>query len=215
MVSVIDDICCVCRDNLAGDRAILYATTLSPIDERVVALACKHQFHLKCISRWFSQRNTCPMCNVVVLSVDNQSSMQAKILHLFHAYREFPLYSKSILLPLGAFAITALSVGLLSLSALIFSRASFLLLLKSNDESVTYSMVFHNYEVACFAFVGSIVVEISAIALSIFLLIDLTMIQPFESFTGITIMPTISLPPSFVSHTAWLIHECTDVFNFD
>lgn len=25
-------------------------------------LACNHEFHLKCINKWFKTKNTCPMC---------------------------------------------------------------------------------------------------------------------------------------------------------
>ncbi|KAI3824105.1 hypothetical protein L1987_05554 [Smallanthus sonchifolius] len=42
-------ICAVCKDEIL-------------MEERVAQLPCKHHYHGECIVRWFSIRNTCPVC---------------------------------------------------------------------------------------------------------------------------------------------------------
>lgn len=46
-VILYDEECPICQD---------------PLEERVVRLPCDHYFHKPCINKWFTERNTCPIC---------------------------------------------------------------------------------------------------------------------------------------------------------
>lgn len=36
--------------------------------EMMRKLPCEHEFHMKCIDQWLTQRTTCPMCRVALIS---------------------------------------------------------------------------------------------------------------------------------------------------
>ena len=43
-----EESCCICLDPLVGD---------------IAALPCLHAYHRPCITRWFQEKYTCPLCN--------------------------------------------------------------------------------------------------------------------------------------------------------
>ena len=44
--------------------------------EMMRRLPCNHEFHMKCIDQWLTQRTTCPMCRVALVS-ENQPPSSA------------------------------------------------------------------------------------------------------------------------------------------
>ena len=48
--------CCVCLQDMTG----VQSTPNS--DRRVCQLKCNHMFHIECITKWISVKNTCPVC---------------------------------------------------------------------------------------------------------------------------------------------------------
>ena len=39
------------------------------VGENVMLISCAHRFHEACISNWFNENTTCPICKSEVLSI--------------------------------------------------------------------------------------------------------------------------------------------------
>ena len=51
----LDDICSICQEK--------------KVDDKWLVLPCKHKFHSECITPWFVQSTTCPVCRISIVDV--------------------------------------------------------------------------------------------------------------------------------------------------
>ena len=50
-----DDVCPICQEK--------------KVDDKWLVLPCKHKFHSECITPWFVQSTTCPVCRISIVDV--------------------------------------------------------------------------------------------------------------------------------------------------
>lgn len=53
---LINNCCSICLENYI-------------INDKIATLGCDHQYHKKCIKKWFRKKNTCPICRFNVYSI--------------------------------------------------------------------------------------------------------------------------------------------------
>jgi hypothetical protein len=51
----LDDVCPICQEK--------------KVDDKWLVLPCKHKFHSECITPWFVQSTTCPVCRISIIDV--------------------------------------------------------------------------------------------------------------------------------------------------
>ena len=61
----IEKLAVVVADRDSGDECVICAETIV-IGDNLHRLECKHEFHVKCIRRWFVTRNKCPLCRAEI-----------------------------------------------------------------------------------------------------------------------------------------------------
>ena len=182
--------CTTCIEEISTEGAIPYSLNLSPIndqDQRIVKLSCNHFFHLNCIHQWLNTtvegsdpvrlNNTCPICRTVV--VTSIASCKDFCKHAYFAMRETHLYAMVVLTALLVPALPFLAIPLL---------VTYYAMMKSLDwivggdfestRSINYieKMSVFLLCTLCSPFVATFLTAIK--------IVDLVIVQPYESISG-------------------------------